>query len=332
MFHGNPLRLGLCCIFCKADIQFRSRQAGHIMKLARAEQLDRLSTTVLHNASALMRALEYCADHDIGCFRINSGFFPLKSHPELRYDIEELPEQPLIAELLAACRDFARSRNIRLTFHPDQFTLLSSPEKRVTEQSLAELNYHGELADLLAADTVILHGGGAYCDKKGALARLEANISTLPENVRTRLALENDDRIYTPAELLPVCERTGTPLVYDVHHHRCLPDHLPVETATERALATWNREPVFHLSSPRDGWQAENPRPHHDYIDPEDFPSCWFGLEITVEVEAKAKELAVDRLQRLLPEKEPAPAGRKRKRVTVRNPENTLDVLSKQRK
>jgi UV DNA damage endonuclease len=88
--------------------------------------------------------------------------------------------------------------------------------------------------------------------------------------------------------------------VYDVHHHRCLRDDLSVETATEQALSTWNREPLFHLSSPLAGWTAPKPRRHHDYIDLADFPDCWWNLTLTVEVEAKAKELAVQALLRHL--------------------------------
>jgi UV DNA damage endonuclease len=119
--------------------------------------------------------------------------------------------------------------------------------------------------------------------------------------VRSRLTLENDDRVYTPAELLPVCRQARLPLVYDVHHHRVLPDSLGVEAATQKAIATWGgREPLFHLSSPRAGWLlAGDRRQHHDFIDPADVPSCWLGLPrpVTIEVEAKAKELAVMKLR-----------------------------------
>jgi UV DNA damage endonuclease len=114
--------------------------------------------------------------------------------------------------------------------------------------------------------------------------------------VKSRLVLENDDRIYTPSDLLPLCREFHVPLVYDVHHHRCNPDGLSVETASREAEGTWDREPLFHLSSPRDGRKADNPRPHHEYIDPTDFPVCWHDMELTVEVEAKGKELAVSRL------------------------------------
>jgi len=87
------------------------------------------------------------------------------------------------------------------------------------------------------------------------------------------------------------------PLVYDVHHHRCLADGRDVEKTTELAISTWNREPLFHLSSPKYGWESNNPRNHHDYIDAKDFPLYWKNLDITVEVEAKAKELAVLKLK-----------------------------------
>jgi UV DNA damage endonuclease len=87
------------------------------------------------------------------------------------------------------------------------------------------------------------------------------------------------------------------PLVYDAHHHRCHGDGLSVEEATELAAATWGeREPWAHISSPREGWGAANPRPHADYIDPADFPGAWIGRRMTVDVEAKAKERAVIKL------------------------------------
>ena len=89
---------------------------------------------------------------------------------------------------------------------------------------------------------------------------------------------------------------TGVPLVYDVHHHRCNPDGMSVEQATREALATWNREALFHISSPMGGWKGPKRERHHDFIDVTDFPACWRRKRITVEVEARAKEVAVLRL------------------------------------
>ena len=86
-------------------------------------------------------------------------------------------------------------------------------------------------------------------------------------------------------------------MVYDVHHHRCNPDELSIEEATASAITTWNREPLFHISSPKETWDGKNPRPHAEYIDVKDFPLFWKELDITVEIEAKHKECAIESLR-----------------------------------
>ena len=153
------------------------------------------------------------------------------------------------------------------------------------------------MAGWVQADVINIHAGGAYNDKKSAIKRLKNNINRLPKGVRTLLTLENDDRVYTPKELLPVCQEINIPFVYDVHHHRCLPDGMDEEEVTEFAIDTWNREPLFHVSSPIEGWQGRNPRKHHDYVAISDFPKFWLNFDLTVEVEAKAKEKAVLKLK-----------------------------------
>jgi UV DNA damage endonuclease len=158
------------------------------------------------------------------------------------------------------------------------------------------------LASHIGADAINIHGGGAYGDKCSALARLVEQVSSLPEPVRNRLTLENDDHTYTVQDLFPICEKLSIPLVYDVHHHRCNPDGLSLTEATEICLQSWRqlkREPFFHISSPKHGWNGK-PKPHADYIDIDDFPREWVQLDATIDVEAKAKELAVVKLQKEL--------------------------------
>ncbi|UCF99103.1 MAG: UV DNA damage repair endonuclease UvsE [Spirochaetaceae bacterium] len=294
------IRLGLCCIFREQPIKFRRKTAKSMLGLPRSEQLGVLASLCRLNAGALQQALRYCQAHGIGDFRINSQILPLYTHPQLGYRLEELPGGEEIIAAFARCGTFCRDHGLRTSFHPDQFILLSSPSEEVTQRSIAELNYQAELAELVAADVINIHGGGAYGDKEQALARLTRRLQRLRPQVRARLCLENDDRIYTPRDLLPLCLAEGVPFVYDVHHHRCLPDGMEVAEVTESARRTWDREPLFHLSSPRDGWNGKNPCFHHDFIDPADFPAVWLepGLDLSVEVEAKAKELAVNRLRK----------------------------------
>ncbi len=296
----SSLRLGLCCQFAREPIKFRTTTATAMLRLPRAQRLARLAELCRANADALQAALRYCAAHGIGAFRINSQILPVKTHPQAGYAVTELPGGREIIRRFRECGAFARERDVRLSFHPDQFVVLNSPNDRTLAHSLEELDYQAEVAEWVGADTINIHGGGAYGDKVAAMRALRRNIERLPARVRSRLTLENDDKVYSPSDLLPVCADTGLPLVYDVHHHRCLPDGLSIEAATERAVATWNREPLFHISSPLEGWHGPKPERHHDYINPRDFPSAWKGRSLSVEVEAKAKELAVLKLLAVL--------------------------------
>ncbi len=287
------IRLGLCCTFRDEPIKFVRTTATALGRLDRVDALAKLSRLCLANADALLAALRFCEGHGIGCFRINSQVMPLRTHPDAGYAAADLPEGDEVVGRFRECGEFARRSGLRTCFHPDQFVVLNSPRPGVVAASVRELEYQAEVADWVGADVLNVHAGGAYGDKAAALAEFARNLGLLSDRVRGRLTVENDDKTYAPADLLPVCLAEGLPLVYDVHHHRCLPDGLTVEEATARAVTTWDREPLFHISSPIAGWDGPGPSRHHDFIDPGDFPACWLGLDLTVEVEAKAKEVAV---------------------------------------
>lgn len=293
------VRLGLCCTFLEHPIKFRATTARFVAGKPVPEQRLFLGELALHNARALVAAVRWCADHRVGAFRISSRLLPLATHPVLGYTLGELPLWRETSLQLANARALARQHDIRLSFHPDQFVVPGSVSPAVVDSSLAELEHQAEVAELVGAEQLTLHGGGAQPDRQTALDRLERALDRLSARARSRIALENDDRVFRVHDLLPLCERAGLPLVYDVHHHRCLPSGLHVDEATERAVGTWKgREPWVHISSPKDGWRSSRPHLHADYIEPCDVPRSWLGLRVTVDVEAKAKERAVLRLQR----------------------------------
>jgi len=294
-----PMRFGLCCIFINEPIRFRTTTAKALSVLPRGMQLERLSGICRENAENLLLAVRAAHRLGIGAFRVLTPLFPRYTHPEVGYTLDDLPAGEEIRTILAEVNQLGSRLPIRLSFHPDQFVSISSPRDDVVRKSMAELEYQGLLAEMIGAEVINIHAGGREGGKEEALRRLAATFAGLSERVRARLTLENDDITYTVKDLLPLCEKLGIPLVYDVHHHRCNPDGLSVEDATRHASATWprfGREPWVHVSSPRNGWGSGTPRPHADYIDPGDFPDSWRDREITIDVEAKAKELAVLRL------------------------------------
>ena len=290
----SRIRWGLCCQFLDAPIRFRTATHRYVATLDATVARDYLVAIARDNARSLAEAVRQCHTLGIGAFRINSQILPLATHPVSGYTLRGLDEDGSITAAFRAAGATARELGVRLSFHPDQFVVLNSEREPVVAASVLEMDSQSELASLIGADVLTLHAGSAAGGTAEALVRLERGIERLSVNARQRLALENDDRSYSPGLLLPLCERLGLPMVYDVHHHRCNPGTLDVATATRRAAESWgDREPHFHISSPRAGWGDADLRPHADYVLAADFPEAWYGRALTVDVEAKAKERAV---------------------------------------
>jgi UV DNA damage endonuclease len=296
----DRLRWGLCCLVVDAPLTFRSATHAYVSRLDPERRRAYLDDIAVANARTLVDTIDYCARLGIRAFRVSSQLFPLATHPVSGYTIDVLPGAAEIRNELARARSRAIDARIRLSFHPDQFIVLNSARPEVVDSAIAELEWQGEMAELIGADVICLHGGSTAGGHDDAIDRLAHAIDRLSPRVRSRLALENDDRCHAVIDLLPACLSTGIPLVLDAHHHRILSRGLSLEEATDWSVATWGeREPYFHLSSPRAGWTGGDPRPHADFIDVADVPSYWLdlGFLLTVDVEAKAKERAVVAVQ-----------------------------------
>lgn len=254
------MRFGLCCLFKQEKITFRTTTAKALLAMNRSEKLLKLSGICHGNARNLLQAVHACHERGIDAFRIMSPLFPRMTHPEVGYGLAELPDGDAIRHLLGATRIFARQHDLRLSFHPDQFDVVPSPHAVVVASSIRELECQAYLAEKVGADVINIHAGGVYGDKQTILVRFYQVFTDLPEAVRIRLTLENGDRSYTVRDLVPICAQLSIPLVYDVHHHRCNPDGLSIEEATQLAAETWQmagREQYCHLPSPRAGWDGQ---------------------------------------------------------------------------
>ena len=290
------VRWGLCCLVVDAPLSLRSATHAYVSRLDAERRLAYLDAIAVANTSVLVEMLDYCARIGVRAFRVSSGLLPLATHPVSGYSIDVLPSAAIVREALERARTRARDAGIRLSLHPDQFIVLNSARPEVVDSAIGELEWQAELAEAIGADVICLHGGSTAGGPDEAMDRLVRGIDRLTVRARSRLALENDDRCHAAVDLLPACMATGVPLVLDAHHHRILSGGLSLEEATDWAVATWEeREPYFHLSSPRDGWDGGDPRPHADFIDVADIPAYWLelGTPITIDVEAKAKERAV---------------------------------------
>ncbi|TFK44321.1 UV-endonuclease UvdE-domain-containing protein [Crucibulum laeve] len=250
------------------------------------------------NVEDLLTIIQWNEDNNIRFMRMSSEMFPYASHGIYGYSLS------YCAPLLAQVGELAKKYGHRLTTHPGQFTQLGSPKAEVVKASVRELTYHCEMMDLmdLDADSVmIIHGGGMYGDKPAALERIKRTIQqVLPQNVRDRLVLENDEMCYNAEDLLPICEELDIPLVFDYHHDILFPSSISPSKIIERANVIWARRgirPKQHLSEPRPGAiTLMERRAHADRCEslPEDLPD-----DMDLMIEAKDKEQAVLQLYRM---------------------------------
>jgi len=252
----------------------------------------------LLNCRDLFEILKWNLKNDIKFFRLSSDIFPWASE----YNIEDLPQYGRIKTILNGCGNYARKNGIRLTSHPGPFNVLVSPREHVVKNTITDLTNHGKVFDLLGLDRtpynkINIHCNGVYGDKASALDRFCNNFELLPESVKTRLTVENDDKasMYSVKDLMYIHKRIGIPIVFDYHHHKFCPGDMTEQEALELAISTWPEgiTPVVHYSESKALHESNDklkPQAHSDYID--NTPNT-YGNRVDIMVESKAKELSI---------------------------------------
>ena len=212
------------------------------------------SELALQNVKDLYSILRWNEKHNIKFYRLSSDVFPWASN----YNIEELPDYEQILYWCAKSGDYAKAHGHRITSHPGPFNKLTSPKDYVVQNTITDLEVHGKLFDMLGLERspwakINIHVGAHYNNKPMAIDNFCRNFERLPESVRTRLTVENDDKasLYSTKELYDeVYKRIGIPIVHDVHHHKFCTGNiddeeamLPSNTTIQRFVTT--RTPIL---------------------------------------------------------------------------------------
>src|SRR4051794_37859129 len=193
---GAVIRWGLCCQFLDSPISFRTATHRYVASLGSRVSRHYLSEIAAHNAGALAGAIERCHELGIGAFRVNSQVLPLATHPITGYNLERLDPSGAIVGAFEWAGALARAYDVRLSLHPDQFVVLNSERETVVRSAVQELEHQAVIAELIGADVIVLHGGGAAGGLEAAVERLERGLELLSPRLRERLAFENDDRSF----------------------------------------------------------------------------------------------------------------------------------------
>jgi UV DNA damage endonuclease len=256
------------------------------------------SELALQNSRDLFEILKWNVKNNIKLFRISSDMFPWASE----YRLEDLPDYTKISNILKGCGTYANENGLRVNSHPGPFNVLVSPNPKVVQNTIVDLELHGKVFDLMGLsktpyNNINIHCNGVYGDKQSAMDRFCSNFDKLSDSVKTRLTIENDDKasMYSVSDLMYIHKKIGIPIVFDYHHHQFCTGDLSEQQALELASTTWPTDvtPEVHYSESK-ALHEENsklkPQAHSDYI--KQLPNL-YGNIVDVMVEAKAKELAI---------------------------------------
>jgi len=267
--------------------------------------VDYASELTLANAMDLDKIIDWNILNGYNFFRVTSGLAPWKSE----YEWDDLKDIEQIRQYLHSAGTKAKTHNLRITSHPGPFNVLTSPHPHVVENCIGDLTDHAATFDMMGLsetpyNKINIHIGGAYGDKISAMERFCKNFERLPMSVQSRLTVENDDKasMYSVKDLYEgVYKVIGIPIVFDYHHHQFCTGDLSEQQALELAISTWpdGITPATHYSeSRRDEQEDETIRvqAHSDYVLQK---INTYGNKIDVMVEAKHKELAVQKYKEL---------------------------------
>ena len=285
------MNLGYACINMSMGKKVTTNRTM-VKRTFNAKGLDYVSELALLNTKDIIKILEWNRLNGIKFFRLSSALIPWGDN----IDITQLKDYKEIKFELKKAGDFAKYWGIRITSHPGPFNVLVSPKESVVEKTIADLELHGKVFDMMGLsktpyNKINIHCNGVYGDKILAMDRFCKNFKRLSNSVRSRLTIENDDKasMYSVCDLMYIHERIGIPIVFDYHHYKFCSGVLTEDEALEVAASTWPHgiTPVVHYSESKEG---SKPQAHSDYI--KSLPNT-YGINVDIMVEAKAKELAI---------------------------------------
>jgi len=292
------IRLGYACISTTLDTITPSTNYTYTSYLKDENNFSKLDDIIISNLEALDNLIDYNIKNNIHFFRLSSKLIPLATMKEVNFDYLEKYK-----DIYNKIGKKIKKNNMRVDFHPDQFTVLNSTKKEVIDNTIEILKYHYNLLDILniSPKVLVIHVGSSVLGKNNSIKRFINTFNKLPDYLKKSIVIENDDKIYTINDCMEIHNNLNIPIVLDYHHHICNPSDFDFLSI----FSTWkNINPKIHFSSPKSKLKKEF-RSHNDYINSDDFILFLekiknLNFDIDIMIEAKKKDEAMFRLIREL--------------------------------
>lgn len=236
-----------------------------------AEQ--KLWDLMVQNLEATRKLVEKVGqlEESLRMVRISSDLLPAYTEPSWSYFWQRPDVKEYCGRVFSGIGDHARSRGVRLSFHPGQFCVLASETPYIVNRSVEEFEYHTDMARYMGYGKTFqdfkinVHIAG----RRGPQGIKDVMQRLTPE-ARNMLTIENDEiswGIEDSLELVDTCA-----LVLDIHHHWIKTGEY-IENTDDRIKKiadSWRGvRPVIHYSVSREDYLVEHAcdeRPAYDAL------------------------------------------------------------------
>ena len=224
-----------------------------------AEQ--RLWDIMEHNIRSFYNLIEYVGglDNELRMVRLGSDVLPVYTEPTWSYFWRKNDVREYCEKHFGTVGDLARKLDVRLSFHPGQFTVLASDNPNIVERSIEEFEYHVDVARWMGYGKQFqdfkcnVHIAG----RQGP-AGIQNVLGRLSKEARNIITIENDENSWGIEASL---ELRDIALVLDIHHHWCKTGEYiqPTDDRFLRIIDSWKGvRPVIHYSVSREDYLTEH--------------------------------------------------------------------------
>jgi len=193
-------------------------------------------------------------DNNLRMVRLSSDILPVYTHADWRY-FWQLPDvRRYLERHFQDVGSIARERDVRLSFHPGQFTVLASDNPGIVNNSIEEFEYHADMARFMGYGQkfqdfkINVHISG----RQGPDGIRRAYQRLSPE-AKNCITIENEENAWGLDDCLSITDIV--PIVLDVHHHWCREGQY-IEATDPRItqlVDSWRGvRPVMHYSVSRE--------------------------------------------------------------------------------
>jgi UV DNA damage repair endonuclease len=219
-----------------------------------AEQ--RLWDLMVHNIQSTYKLVERVGnlDESLRMVRLSSDILPVYTERNWSYFWRRSDVRDFCSTAFAKVGDVARSRGVRCSFHPGQFTVLASDNPLIVDRSIEEFEYHADMARWMGYGKTFqdfkcnVHIAG----RLGPQGIRDAYKRLSPE-ARNIITIENEEMKHGLDTCLELYDLV--PIVLDIHHHFIREgEYIQLTDArTQKVLESWRGlRPTCHYSVSRE--------------------------------------------------------------------------------